>query len=130
MSKFHSTLILSMFLLLSLTACGSGGSGGSSSTTGSSSTAGESGTPSNPSASVSSATLAWDAPLDSAGIIAGYNLYYGTSSGNYDKKINTGKLTTCTIKDLAPGTYYMAVTCYDASGNESGFSNETTKTVQ
>jgi hypothetical protein len=79
-----------------------------------------------------SITLAWDAPTNIDGTpvvnVAGYNVHYGTSSGSYDKKVNTGTQTTCTINGLVPGTYYLAVTCYDSSGNESAFSNEVSKT--
>ncbi|MBI5286287.1 MAG: PKD domain-containing protein [Deltaproteobacteria bacterium] len=32
--------------------------------------------------------------------------------------------------DLSPGTYYFAVTAYDTSGDESGYSNEVSKTMQ
>lgn len=68
--------------------------------------------------------LSWNANTDPA--VAGYNLYYGTSSGNYTNKVNVGNVTTATIPDLAAGvTYYFSATAYDAAGNESDFSNET-----
>lgn len=79
-------------------------------------------------------SLAWDAPVSSDGTpvanVAGYTVYYGTSSGSYDNKVNNAKLTSCTIRGLTPGTYYIAVRCYDSAGTESSFSNEVTKTVQ
>jgi len=62
--------------------------------------------------------------------VAGYKLYYGTSSRNYSNNINVGMVTSYTVSGLAPGTYYFTVTAYDASGNESGFSNEAIKTIQ
>jgi hypothetical protein len=78
-------------------------------------------------------SLAWDAPLYSDGTpvanVAGYMVYYGTSSGSYDNKVDNGIKTSCTISGLAPGTYYIAVTCYDSAGTESSFSNEASKTV-
>lgn len=57
--------------------------------------------------------------------LAGYKLYYGTSSGNYTTTIDVGNVVTHTIPDLATGAiYYFAVTAYDTSDNESGYSNE------
>lgn len=57
--------------------------------------------------------------------VAGYNVYYGTNSGNYPYKINVGSSTSVTISNLPPGiTYYLSATAYDALGNESAFSSE------
>jgi hypothetical protein len=72
-------------------------------------------------------TLAWNA---SSGTVAGYRVYYGTSSGNYTANVNAGKTTTTTVSNLTDGrTYYLAVKAYDSAGNHSGFSNEVSKTV-
>jgi hypothetical protein len=123
MTKLLIAVSLSMFLLFSVAGCGSDSGGSISSVDGNGTitdypTAG-------------SVTLAWDASIQSDGTpVAGYKVHYGTSSGNYDKTVNTGTRNTCTISGLAPGTYYMAVTCYDLSGNESSYSNEASKTVQ
>lgn len=106
------------------------------------------------------ATLSWKAPTENADGtsltgLAGYKVYYGTASGNYNLQpvtlpIGSNRLT-CTNKDdnndgitdrtectvivgtvegLISGTYYFAVTTYDTSGNESEFSNEVSKTIQ
>jgi PKD repeat protein len=73
-----------------------------------------------------SATLTWDAETDPR--VAGYMLYYGTTSHNYTSKINVGKSTSHVVPNLADGTtYYYAVTAYDASLVESGFSTEVSK---
>jgi len=81
-----------------------------------------------------SVSLAWEAPVGSDGMpvanVAGYTVHYGTSPGSYAKELDSGSKTSCTIKGLAPGTYYIAVTCYDSARNESTFSNEVSKTVQ
>jgi len=62
--------------------------------------------------------------------IAGYNIYYGISSGDYDDSIDVGNYTSITISDFDLGeTYYFAVTAYDLDGNESGFSNEVAHTI-
>ncbi|MCL5097829.1 MAG: Ig-like domain-containing protein [Candidatus Omnitrophica bacterium] len=70
-----------------------------------------------------SVTLAWDenTELD----LAGYNLYYGTSSGNYTFSSSVGNVTQTTVAGLEEGlTYYFVVTAYNTSGLESDPSNE------
>lgn len=76
-------------------------------------------------------TLSWDQPVSSNDtLITGHKVYYGTSSGNYTNGVDAGNVTTCNITGLTAGmTYYFAVTSYDSSGNESGFSNEISTTV-
>ena len=67
--------------------------------------------------------LAWDENTEED--IAGYKVYYGISSSNYDDIIDVGNQTTYDLSDLVSGvTYYLAVTAYNSSGNESGYSNE------
>ncbi|RQW87787.1 MAG: hypothetical protein EHM79_07130 [Geobacter sp.] len=126
MKKILFAVSLAMSVMFSVAGCGSGSGGsGTSSVEGSGTIADNTAT--------GSITLAWDAPTNSDGTpvvnVAGYNVYYGTSSGVYDKNVSTGTQTTCTINGLMPGTYYLAVTCYDSSGHESGYSNEASKTV-
>ena len=82
-----------------------------------------------------SATLSWDAPATNTDgteltDLAGYKVYYGTSPGTYDSVIDAEDVTTYTINDLPPATYYFSVTAYDEIGNESGYSNEVSKTIQ
>ena len=67
-------------------------------------------------------TLEWRA---SSGDVAGYNVYQGTSSRDYDVTLDVGNWTSVTIADLEDGeAYYFSVTAYDTDGNESGYSNE------
>jgi hypothetical protein len=78
------------------------------------------------------ATLSWTAPGASTDgstqtDLSGYNVYYGTSSGTYGVPINVGNVTSYTLNGLGTGTYYFAVTAYNTSGIESGFSNEVSK---
>lgn len=60
--------------------------------------------------------------------VSGYRIYYGTSSGVYDKVVDTGLRTECSIFGLAPGLYYFAATAYLKGENnselESAKSNE------
>lgn len=80
------------------------------------------------------ATLSWDAPTtntDGTDLtdLAGYKIHYGTSPGIYDSVIDVAKVTTYTVTELSPATYYFVVTAYDEGGNESDYSNEVSKTV-
>jgi hypothetical protein len=75
-------------------------------------------------------TLAWNAV--SASNLAGYRVYYGTSTGSYGTPLSAGTKTTYTVSSSylqAGKTYYFAVTAYDSSGNESSYSNEVSKTI-
>ncbi len=68
--------------------------------------------------------------------LAGYKIYYGTSSGNYTNVTDVGLppvvdgRVQADIDNLTPGkTYYFAATAYDSSGVESDYSNEVSTTV-
>jgi hypothetical protein len=68
-------------------------------------------------------TVAWDPNPEPT--VAGYNMYYGTSSGRYTSSVDVGSATRCAISALQEGvTYYLAVTAYDSAGNQSGYSDE------
>jgi chitinase len=67
-------------------------------------------------------TIAWDANTEPD--LAGYKVYYGTASGVFGNPIVLGIQTTYTITGLPAGTYYIAVTAFNKTGLESGFSNE------
>ncbi len=72
--------------------------------------------------------MEWD-PNTEPGL-AGYKIYWGTSSGSYTSSKDAGNLTTCTITGLDEGkAYYFAATAYDGSSNESGYSNQVSFTV-
>lgn len=77
------------------------------------------------SAIAADAILSWDANTESN--LAGYKVYYGTSSGNYGAPADVGNQTSFTVTGLTGPTYYFAVTAYDTSGVESGYSNEVSK---
>ncbi len=71
--------------------------------------------------------LAWDPNSETD--LAGYKVYYGTASRVYGPSIPLGKVTTYTVAGLTPGTYYFAVTAFNSSGLESGYSNEVFTTI-
>jgi hypothetical protein len=57
--------------------------------------------------------------------LAGYKVYYGTRSGTYGVVADVQKATRYQISNVQNGsTYYVAVTSYDNSGNESIRSTE------
>lgn len=62
--------------------------------------------------------------------LAGYRVYYGTTSGDYSNYVDVGNVTTYQIGNLTDGqNYYFAATAYDTSGNESIYSNEINKFI-
>jgi len=83
-----------------------------------------------------STTLTWSAPtMNEDGTtltdLAGYKIYYGKSSGNYTTtiQIDNPSVTTYVVDNLTPDTYYFVATAFNASGVESRFSGEATKTL-
>lgn len=70
-----------------------------------------------------SVTTSWNA--SPGGSAAGYFLYIGKTSRQYDLKINVADATSFTIRGLPNfSTYYFAVTAYSQDRAESPFSNE------
>jgi len=60
--------------------------------------------------------------------LSGYKLYHGTASGQYGEPVDVGNVTGH-VMEITPqhgATYYFALTAYDTSGNESGYSAEAT----
>ena len=73
-------------------------------------------------------TITWKP--NGEGDLAGYNLYWGTTSRNYKNSVDVGNKITYTISGLNKGeTYYIAVTAYDTSHNESIYSSEVVYTT-
>jgi len=67
--------------------------------------------------------LEWDAVTHPD--LAGYMVYYGTSSGDYNETADVGNWTSVTIAGLeGASTYCFAVTAYSVYGEESDYSNE------
>jgi hypothetical protein len=83
------------------------------------------------------ATLSWTPPTsntDGTALtnLAGYRIAYGTSSTALTQTIQVANpgLSSYTLSNLSPGTYYFAVRAYTSSGTESNNSNVQVKTVQ
>ena len=77
---------------------------------------------------VGSVNLVWNPSPDTD--IDGYNIYYGSASGNYTNKISVGNVTNTMVVALAEGVqYFFAATAYNKSGLESDPSNEASYSV-
>jgi hypothetical protein len=83
----------------------------------------------------SSVSLAWEVPttyidgtVPATGPV-GFKVYYGTASRAYTHIVDVKDVSSCTINNLAHGTYYFAVTAYDSSGIESDYSAELIKNI-
>jgi len=68
------------------------------------------------------ATVEWNS--DASATIAGYEVHYGLSSGNYSTTVNAGNTTSTSLQNLTASTYYIALTAYDSNNDQSGFSPE------
>ena len=75
-----------------------------------------------------SVQLSWQAnpELD----LQSYNVYYGTQTRSYGPPIPVENGNSFTLSGLDEGaTYFFAVSAVDTSGNESGYSEEVTKSI-
>ena len=80
------------------------------------------------------ATLSWTAPTENTdgstlSNLAGYRIRYGTSAGALTQTIliDNASVTTYVVEDLAPATWYFAVTAVNSTGSESAYSNVANK---
>lgn len=124
-----------------------GGCGGSGSATGNSSNA-----PDPPNTSIGTAVVTWEAPnqnMDESCLtdLSGFLIHHGNSVDNLDTtetvELNSascadssmsnvcGAIQTCsyTVSGLPSGTSYFVVQAFNASGEQSGYSNSATKVI-
>jgi Fibronectin type III domain len=84
-----------------------------------------------PVSSTGTVTLSWSANSESD--LAGYKIYYGTSSGEYTASGSPtviGKVTGYTVTGLQRNTtYFFALSAYDSAGNESALSAEVSRSI-
>lgn len=83
------------------------------------------------------ATVSWTPPTyntDGSTLtnLAGYRIYYGTSSGalNQTVELKNPGLSSYMIENLPAGTYYFGVKAFNSSGAESVLSNVASKTIR
>ena len=75
-----------------------------------------------------SVSLAWNTDPDPT--VTGYDVVYGTSTGNLNQSVNEGNTTVATISNLTAGqTYYFSAVAYDAQGLKSLPSNQVSFTA-
>jgi hypothetical protein len=86
--------------------------------------------------SLGSVTLDWTPPTENEDgtaltDLAGYTIYWGTTSGNYTSSVNIDNpgISRYVIENLAPGTYEFVATASNLAGVESAHSNPATKVV-
>jgi hypothetical protein len=86
--------------------------------------------------STGSATLDWTTPTQNTNgtplvNLAGYRIYYGTSSSNLNQtvQINNPSVNTYMLNGLAPGIWYFSMVDYTSDGTESAFTNSASKTI-
>ncbi len=103
-------ILFFLTFLLGLSGCGGSGDSGSS---------------------IGAVALIWEAPTtNSDGTpltdLAGYKIYYRTSSGSYGTPINVSdeNATNYTVDGISSDRWCFVVTAYDTSRNESNYSNE------
>ena len=144
--EFSFKLLLPAIVLMQLSACGGGGS--SKSTSEKIPDAYRVSSSSNYSVSAQGANgkngktgvmkLSWSAPTTrtdgeplSLSEIDGYRLYYGKQKGTYVQiaDIKDGTAQSATVTGLPVGTFYVAMTTYDANGIESDYSAAIRKRV-
>jgi hypothetical protein len=116
---------------LALSACGGGGSGSPSGAS-----PAQASSSSLPAASSGGVTLNWTPPTENADgtpitNLTGYDIYYGTASGDYSQTVSVSNagIATYVVDNLTPGTYYFSVTAVNADGAQSPLSSEVTATV-
>lgn len=124
---------------IALSGCG-GGSGPTSSASQAagqgvaSSNSGTGGNP--PTASSGAVTINWAPPTENTDgtplmNLAGYDIHYGTASGDYTQTITVSNpgIATYVVDNLTPGKYYFSLTAVNSQGTESQLSSELEATV-
>ena len=87
-------------------------------------------------ATTSSASLSWATPtqnVDGSPLtdLAGYRVYYGTSSSDLNKQIEIGNptATSTVIQNLTQGTWHFSISAYTKNGIESARSRIVSKVI-
>jgi len=87
--------------------------------------------------STASVTVNWSTPTQNTNgtpllNLAGFRVYYGTNAHNLSQsaQIANPGVTSYVLANLAPGTWYIGLSDYTASGVESSLSNIASTTVQ
>lgn len=133
-------LTLAALMCTALAACGGSGSPSGATTAQSVNPFGSAanGATSTPAPTTKSITLSWSPPTqnsDGSSLtnLAGYTLHYGTAPQDYTGsiEITSPTKTSYVLSDanFPPGTYYFAISAYNARQVSSSFSGEVSVTV-
>jgi hypothetical protein len=83
-----------------------------------------------------SANLSWTVPTENTDgspltNLAGFHIYYGTSSGNWTSTITVLDATQSSyaVSGLASGTYFFAIVAFNTAGEDSPQSDVASKTI-
>lgn len=115
--------LLVLIMTGSLVACAGGGDSGAATAT---------------ATATNALSLNWTAPSEredgsvmNLSEIAGYRIYYGTETGNYQNQldINDSSAVQAKISEIPSDTYYVVVTVVDTDGRESSYSSEVVVTL-
>ena len=89
-----------------------------------------------PTATIGNVTINWTPPTENTDgtpltNLAGYDIHYGTASGNYTHSVTVSNpgIATYVVSNLSPGTYYFSVAALNSNGTESPLSSEVSTTV-
>ena len=74
------------------------------------------------SAAAATVNLTWNSNQEPD--LAGYKVYYGTSSREYPHVLDVGNANSCQLEVPDDSPCYIALTAYDVADNESGYSEE------
>jgi hypothetical protein len=132
-------LLLAASICIAVAACGGSGSPASNAGSGNvfTGSVGDAGATS-PAAGDKSVTLSWSPPTrnsDGTSLtnLAGYTLHYGTESEDYTGSIEITSPTNTSYvvsgSTFPPGTYYFAISAYNAQQVSSSMSGEVSVTV-
>jgi Fibronectin type III domain/Putative Ig domain len=89
-----------------------------------------------PAPATGTASLSWTEPTENTNgapltDLAGYHIYYGTTSGQWTSTITVlvATQTSYVVSGLAPGTYYFAIVAFNTAGEDGPLSNVASKTI-
>ena len=84
-----------------------------------------------------SVSISWDPPATNTDgtpteTLTGYKVFYGLASRQYTNSlpVMNPDLTSVTIEQLEPATWYFAVKAVNSAGVESDYSTEVSKNIQ
>ena len=128
-----TSIIITLLITLQISACSSGDNSTAATTDINPDQSTVTDTDTNRNSTTADVILSWTAPAEredgssiSLSEIAGYQVFYGITQGQYSSSttINDSTAVDYTFTDFPSGTYYFVITTLDTEGRESQFSSE------